>query len=115
MHLLFVCSHGRHRSVTAARLLAGDGHVTRSAGCDPDAAHPVTEDDLAWADCIYVFERRHRNRLRKQWPWCYSAKSIICLYIADEWEAHDPELMTLIRARVDLGTRTSGGLAPLAG
>lgn len=100
MHLLFVCSHGRHRSVTAARLFADQGHLTRSAGCHPDAAQPVTLDDLTWADRIYVFERNHRNRLRSQWPMIYQSKSIQCLYIADEWDAHDPELITLITERM---------------
>lgn len=100
MRLLFICSHGRHRSVTAARLYAEQGHQTRSAGCHPGAARPVTLADLEWADHIYVFERNHRNRLRSQWPTVYHAKSITCLYIADEWDAHDPELISLITERM---------------
>lgn len=101
MNWLFICSHGRHRSVTAARLFEEHGHTTRSAGCHPNAAQPVTLDDLEWADRIYVFERNHRNRLRSQWPTVYHSKSITCLYIADEWDAHDPELIPLIHERMD--------------
>lgn len=100
MHLLFVCSHGRHRSVTAARLFEEQDNLTRFAGCHPDAARPVTLDDLEWADRIDVFERNHRNRIRSQWPAIYQSKSIQCLYIANEWDAHDPELNTLIRERM---------------
>ncbi len=100
MHLLFVCSHGRHRSVTAAALFSQHGHDTRSAGCHPGAARPVTLADLEWADHIYVFERNHRNRLRSQWPTVYQTKSIHCCYIPDEWDAHDPELITLITKRM---------------
>ncbi|MEQ1844447.1 MAG: hypothetical protein ABL983_02575 [Nitrospira sp.] len=112
MHLLFVCSHGRHRSVTAARLFASQGHLTRSAGCHPAAVRPVTLDDLNWADRIYVFERNHRNRIRSQWPLIYETKSIQCFYIADEWEAHDPALLQLLTVRMNEMTDSDTIMVP---
>jgi predicted protein tyrosine phosphatase len=68
----------------------------RSAGVASDAKVPITAELLAWADEVYVFEKRHRNILLKRFPELYSIKSIVCLYIPDEFEFMSPELVSIL-------------------
>ena len=102
MKLLFVCSYGKNRSVTGAKIFADLGHETRYAGVQPNAERLLTTEDLEWADIVYVFEKNHRNRIHTKWPMLYRTKVIRCLYIEDVWNAHDPLLVDIIRSTASL-------------
>jgi predicted protein tyrosine phosphatase len=99
--ILFVCDFNRMRSPTAETIF---GHYpqweVKSAGISPEADVPLTRELLEWADVIFVMEKRHRNVIRKKFPGIYQEKRIICLYIPDEFEYMDPELVGLLNARL---------------
>ena len=101
MRVLFVCSQNRLRSPTAEAVFREDPRLdVRSAGTGPDATVPITRELLEWADVVVVMERVHRNRIHDRFPDLYAAKPIRCLYIPDEYEVMDPELVRLLRERV---------------
>ena len=51
MHLLFLCSQNKRRSLTAEKLFDGyEGHQARSAGTENNARVKVTPGLLGWAD-----------------------------------------------------------------
>ena len=101
MKLLFICNQNRLRSPTAEKVFSAHAGVeARSAGINKDATIPVTRDLLEWADKIFVMEKRQRNIIRKQYPDIYKSKAIICLYIQDQFEYMDPELVSLLEERV---------------
>jgi predicted protein tyrosine phosphatase len=72
----------------------------KSAGVDERAKTVLTTDLLDWADLVFVFERRQRNIIRKQFKEHYAKKSIICLYIPDIYEYKDVELIEILRERL---------------
>ena len=45
-------------------------------------------------------EKRHRNIIHSKFKEIYLRKRIICLYIPDQFEFMDPELVQLLEERV---------------
>lgn len=91
MKVLFVCTLNRARSVAAERLYRKTpGLTVRSAGIDARAAHQVNEQDLVWAERIFVFEAEHESWIRNTFSG--NLPEIIDLGIADDFQVDDPRL-----------------------
>jgi predicted protein tyrosine phosphatase len=45
-------------------------------------------------------EKRHKERLRQKYPAELAAKRCICLFIADDYEFMDPNLIELLREKM---------------
>lgn len=73
----------------------------RSGGTSPSARHPVSADDVAWADVILVMEEKHKDRLRASFGHALGRKPIHVLDIPDEYKYMDPELIEQLHASVD--------------
>lgn len=100
--ILFVCTVNRMRSLTAEKLYEHDQRfVVKSAGTDPSARVCLSEELLVWADGIVVMEKHHRNFIRKRFPLLYENKRIVCLYIEDEYEFMQQELVVLLKYRFE--------------
>lgn len=96
MRVLFVCTLNQARSVSAERLFRRvPGLQVRSAGTSDRARHQVTEDDLAWADTVIVFEPAHERWLRA--TFAGDLPEIIDVGIPDRFAAEDPELLAELR------------------
>ena len=90
------------RSATAYELYKDDGRFEiNSAGTDPDATQVVNRGLLEWADSIVVMEKHHRNTIRKLYPDLYESKTIVCLYIPDEYDYMDIQLQFLIKSKFE--------------
>ena len=99
--VLFVCSQNRLRSPTAEQVFASwEGIDAASAGLNNDAETVVGPELLGWAHIIFVMEKVHRQKLRKQFGPYLNGKKIVCLDIPDEYGFMDPELVTLLKAKV---------------
>jgi predicted protein tyrosine phosphatase len=46
-------------------------------------------------------EKEHRNFMRKHYPAIYNSKKIVCLYIPDEYDFMQPELIDLLKGKVE--------------
>ncbi len=102
LKLLFVCTINRMRSATAHKIYEGDNRFeVRSAGTDMTANIVLTEEILNWADSIVVMEKHHRNHIRKQFPEIYKNKRIVCLYIPDDYDYMQTELIGILRDKVE--------------
>ncbi len=101
-HVLFLCSLNRLRSPTAERVFRGvSGLEVRSAGLDLSSAQtPCEPDDLIWADVILVMEERHRKRLGAQFGEVMRGRKAIVLGIPDRYDFMQPDLISLLLARV---------------
>jgi predicted protein tyrosine phosphatase len=103
MKILFVCSQNRLRSLTAESIFDGvGGHQVRSAGTEESARVRVTAGHIGWADLIFVMEKRHLDRLHAKFREALAGKRVVCLYIPDDYEYMDEELIDRLR----------GGVAP---
>ena len=101
MKALFVCSQNRLRSPTAERVFFGTpGVAVRSAGTERDADNPVSSDDVAWADVIFVMESRHKKRLQQMFARLLAHKRIVVLGIPDDYGFMQPELVALLADKI---------------
>jgi predicted protein tyrosine phosphatase len=103
--LLFICTANQNRSPTAEALFArSQRYEARSAGVSPLATRPVTRDLIEWADLIFVMDERydrHRTQLLERFPDVEGlAEKIIVLDIPDLYERDSPELIALLRRRL---------------
>jgi predicted protein tyrosine phosphatase len=107
--LLFICSRNRLRSPTAEAVFSEyEGLEVCSAGLDRQADVPLSSEEIAWADLIFVMERfpagrqsrTHRRKLSRQFqPWL-KGKRVICLDIPDQYEYVQPELVDLLKRKI---------------
>jgi len=99
--VLFVCSQNKLRSPTAESIFSGiDGYEVESAGLDKDAIATVTPELVEWADYIFVMEKSHRNKLRKNFKQYISKQRVVCLNIPDEYDYMDESLIKLLKSRL---------------
>ncbi len=102
MRLLFLCSRNQWRSPTAEKVYQNDPRVeVRSAGTSASARCRVSEKLLLWADRVMVMEHAHKQRLREQFPELLRDLRIDVLDIPDDYQFMNPELVTMIRERVE--------------
>ena len=101
MKVLFVCSQNRLRSLTAETIFDGvGGHEVRLVGTEQGARVRVTAGHLGWADVIFVMEKRHLNRLQQKFREEIAGKRVVCLYIPDDYEYMDEELIDRLETGV---------------
>jgi predicted protein tyrosine phosphatase len=99
--VLFICTQNRLRSPTAEHVFATWPDIaTDSAGLGNDADVPLSPEQIAWADIIFVMEKAHRKRLAARFLRHLNGKRVICLDIPDEYEYMQPELVRLLEAKV---------------
>jgi predicted protein tyrosine phosphatase len=99
--VLFVCEGNRHRSPTAERLYATTpGIKTRSAGTSPVARVEVTEEQLEWADVVFVMEPSLGAELRRRFAESLVGKDVVCLNVPDDFQLDQPELVALLTERL---------------
>jgi predicted protein tyrosine phosphatase len=102
MNVLFVCSQNRLRSPTAEAVFASyPGIECRSAGTNHDADVPLTAELVEWSDLIFVMEKTHLAKLRARFQQQIGNRRVVCLGIRDRFEFMDPELVALLKAKVE--------------
>ncbi len=107
MRVLFVCTANELRSPTAEELFGSWADVDAiSVGTDPSSANPISAEIVASADVIYAMEKHHRDRIRKKYKDRPRDSDIITLYIPDEYERNDPELIALLEWKVAPGLKS---------
>ena len=98
MKVLFICNQNQNRSKTAAELFKGR-FKTKSAGLYNEI--PVTDTQLQWADAVIVMEEEQRYEIAKRFPKHYMQKRILSLDIPDVYHYNQPELIELLKRKID--------------
>ncbi|KAA0695787.1 phosphotyrosine protein phosphatase [Neorhizobium sp. P12A] len=99
--VLFVCSQNRLRSPTAEQVFSTWQNIeVSSAGTNHDACNPLDDEQIAWADIIFVMEKSHRNKVLRKYRKSLIGKRLICLDIPDDYEFMDPTLVRIPEATV---------------
>lgn len=102
LKLLFVCTVNRMRSATAHKIFEADPRFeVKSAGTDKSAAIVLTPELLEWADAVIVMEKHHRAYIRAKHAKYYNTKKIVCLYIPDDYDFMQPELIATLENKVE--------------
>jgi predicted protein tyrosine phosphatase len=76
------------------------GLQVRSAGTQPEARIVVTEGHVGWADIIFLMEKSHLNRLRLKFPEALEGKRTVTLFIPDDYQFMQPELVDELYSKV---------------
>ena len=100
-NFLFVCSQNRWRSPTAEQIFAGrKGINVLSAGTHRYAQEPLSDELIEWADTIFAMEGRHRSKIQQDYRSVLNDTPIVVLGIRDEYRFMDPELVKLLKKRM---------------
>ena len=99
-HLLFVCTANQQRSPTAEEMFSEDDrYEARSCGTQATVHRRCDEEIIDWADVIFCMEEMHRRELLDRFPVAEN-KKIVVLGIPDRYFRGDPELVRLLRERL---------------
>lgn len=101
MNLLFVCSRNQWRSPTAEVIYKSrSGLQVRSAGTASSARIKLTVKQIAWAELIFVMEKKHKQRMMDKFGAKLIGNKVIILDIPDKYQFMDPELIEEIEVKV---------------
>ena len=102
LRILFVCGRNQWRSPTAERIYRDDPRFeVRSAGLSSQSGRKLSAKDLAWADLVLVMERRHKTRILEDFREATDLPHIQSLDIPDDYQFMEPELIDLLREKVE--------------
>jgi predicted protein tyrosine phosphatase len=91
----------KRRSATAEQLYRNDERLAvRSAGLRQEARRRVSEQDLEWADVVFVMEREHKATLRSRFSHI-ELPPVEVLDVPDEYEYMDVHLQEMLRLTLD--------------
>lgn len=98
MNVLFICNQNENRSKTAEKIFK-DRFKTKSAGLYN--TKPVTEKQISWADTIIVMEEAQRSEIANRFPKQYMLKRILSLDVPDVYHYNQPELIKILKSKLD--------------
>ena len=100
-NILVVCGRNKKRSRTAEHIFKNDNRFNiRSAGLSPKSDRKISENDLNWADLVFVMETGHRSKIRGLYRHL-ELPTIEVLNIADDYEFMDDELIEILTDRIN--------------
>ncbi|CAG5000344.1 hypothetical protein DYBT9275_02444 [Dyadobacter sp. CECT 9275] len=100
-NILVVCGRNKKRSRTAEYIFKNDNRFNiRSAGLSPKSDRKISENDLHWADLVFVMETRQRAKLSELYRHMELPKVEI-LNITDDYEFMDEELIEMLTDRMN--------------
>jgi predicted protein tyrosine phosphatase len=101
LNVLFICSRNQWRSPTAEKVWRNHPALAvRSAGTSSNARHHVSEQDIRWAEVIFVMEEKHKSRLQAEYGRLVENKPLYVLDIPDEYRYMDTELVDELKRSV---------------
>jgi predicted protein tyrosine phosphatase len=102
LNLLFICARNQWRSPTGETIYRRDPRVNvRSAGLASSARRKLKDDVLHWADIICVMDNEQKSRVKKRLRRQSKQPALYDLDIPDEYQYMDPELINMLRDKVE--------------
>lgn len=100
-NILVVCGRNKKRSRTAEHIFKNDNRFNiRSAGLSPKSERKISENDLNWADLVFVMETNQRAKIWEVYDHLDLPK-IEILHIPDDYEFMDEELVDILNDRMN--------------
>lgn len=100
-NILVVCGRNKKRSRTAEHIFKNDNRFNiRSAGLSPKSDRKISENDLNWADLVFVMETRQRGKIWELYRHLELPK-IEILNITDDYEFMNEELIEMLTDRIN--------------
>jgi len=100
VRLLFLCSKNKLRSPTAELIFSEyPGIETDSAGLNRDADIRLSDEQILWADLIFVMEKTHRSKLTRDYSHALNNKRVIVLGIPDRYRFMSDDLINILKEK----------------
>lgn len=100
-NILVVCGRNKKRSRTAEFIFKNDNRFNvRSAGLSPKSDRKIPENDLNWANLVFVMETRQRVKIRDVYKHVELPK-IEILNISNDYEFMNEELVVMLTERIN--------------
>ena len=100
-NILVVCGRNKKRSRTAEYIFKNDNRFNiRSAGLSQKSDRKISENDLNWADLVFVMENEQRAKLRRLYR-DMELPEIEILNISDDYEFMNEELIEMLMDRIN--------------
>ena len=102
-HLLFICSGNVNRSPTAESLFLNSSiYEAKSGGTDQNAVVRVSQALIDWADVVFVMSEKEDGHLTFiENNFSVKDKLVCDLDIPDNYDRDDPELIGLLRKKIE--------------
>lgn len=101
MNLLFICNQGENRSRTAAEIYSKKFNTSYAGFYSFNKSLLLKEQMLEMADAIFVMEKSHIENLVTNYEDYYFNKRIINLEIPDVYSYNQPELVDLLKKKIN--------------
>ena len=99
--ILVVCGRNKRRSRTAEYIFKNDERFQiKSAGLSVQSEVILNAKLVEWADIIIVMNNSQKARIQEQYR-TFAIPRIENIRIADEYEFLDPELILLLKERIN--------------
>ena len=100
-NILVVCGRNKKRSRTAEHIFKNDNRFKiRSVGLSPSSDRKISENDLRWANIVFVMEQDQREKIWDIYK-NITLPNIEVLNIEDDYEFMDPELIEMLTERIN--------------
>ena len=100
-NILVVCGRNKKRSRTAEHIFKNDSRFKiRSVGLSPSSDRKISENDLRWANLVFVMEQDQREKIWDIYK-NITLPNIEVLNIEDDYEFMDPELIEMLTERIN--------------
>jgi predicted protein tyrosine phosphatase len=100
-NILVVCGRNKKRSRTAEYIFKNDLRFNiRSAGLSPKSDRKLSENDLNWADLVFVMENDQKLKIRDIYQLIQLPK-IEILDIPDDYEFMNEELIEMLNDKIN--------------
>lgn len=99
---LFICGKNQLRSPSAENVFSECPNLeVRSAGVDNDAIYKVQQEDVVWADYIFLMENKHKEKLVGKFRDSIKNQKVIVLDIKDMYTYMDVRLVDVLKQKVE--------------
>jgi predicted protein tyrosine phosphatase len=100
-NILVVCGRNKKRSRTAEHIFKNDDRFSiRSAGLSPKSERKISENDLNWADLVFVMESDQRGKIWELYSHM-DLPTIEVLHIPDDYEFMNEELVEMLTDKMN--------------
>ncbi len=100
-NILVVCGRNKKRSRTAEFIFKNDPRFSiRSAGLSPKSDRKISENDLNWADLVFVMESDQIAKIKEVYAMLQLPR-IEVLEIPDDYEFMNEELVEMLIDKIN--------------
>ncbi len=100
-NILVICGRNKKRSRTAEHIFKSDNRINvRSAGISPKSERKISQNDLNWADLVFVMETEQRAKIWGLYRHL-DLPTIKVLNIPDDYEFMNDELIEMLTDRIN--------------